>query len=240
MKTHYDKRAPHKPVDFKDCQAVVVQKGKIWEPGLILNKHVAPRSYIISDEWGYVLRRNMRHLRQSKHQPRLTQKFHTEYQAELQNTTDGSENDTLNEASNTAYYEPVVDNAAVNEDRSNTPIDNKNDICYLEMDNLIFMKIVLLQSVKKLKLFTKLLFILGLKRQTDGIAKNHFLWRVMRRRQPSTFRSALVSFLRTCTGHATHPLYCLDRSTVHVLEAVLDEFTSILSAKENSCLYWLA
>nr|CAD7594687.1 unnamed protein product [Timema genevievae] len=29
--------------------------------------------------------------------------------------------------------------------------------------------------------------------------------------------SALVSFLYTCTGRATHPLYCLDRSTVHVL-----------------------
>nr|CAD7462376.1 unnamed protein product [Timema tahoe] len=40
--------------------------------------------------------------------------------------------------------------------------------------------------------------------------------------------SALVSFLRTCTGRATHPLYCLDRSTVHVLEAVRDEFTSIV------------
>nr|CAD7459296.1 unnamed protein product [Timema tahoe] len=50
----------------------------------------------------------------------------------------------------------------------------------------------------------------------------------------------LVSFLRTCTGRATHPLYCLDRSTVHVLEAVRDELTSIHSAKENSCLYWLA
>nr|CAD7441192.1 unnamed protein product [Timema bartmani] len=30
------------------------------------------------------------------------------------------------------------------------------------------------------------------------------------------------------------------RSTVHVLEAVRDELTSIHSAKENSCLYWLA
>ncbi|CAG2053271.1 unnamed protein product [Timema podura] len=28
-----------------------------------------------------------------------------------------------------------------------------------------------------------------------------------------TVQSALVSFLRTCTGRATHPLYCLDRST---------------------------
>nr|CAD7587678.1 unnamed protein product [Timema genevievae] len=55
-----------------------------------------------------------------------------------------------------------------------------------------------------------------------------------------TVQSALVSFLRTCTGRAPHPLYCLDRSTVHVLEAVRDEFTSILSTKENSCLYWLA
>nr|CAD7437748.1 unnamed protein product [Timema bartmani] len=26
-------------------------------------------------------------------------------------------------------------------------------------------------------------------------------------------KSALVSFLRTCTGRTTHPLYCLDRST---------------------------
>ncbi|CAG2053162.1 unnamed protein product [Timema podura] len=54
------------------------------------------------------------------------------------------------------------------------------------------------------------------------------------------FSQPLVSFLRTCTGRATHPLYCLDRSTVHVVEAVRDECTSIHSAKENSCLYWLA
>nr|CAD7453199.1 unnamed protein product [Timema tahoe] len=40
-------------------------------------------------------------------------------------------------------------------------------------------------------------------------------------------------------SRATHPLYCLDRSTVHVFEAVRDECTSIHSAKENSCLYWL-
>nr|CAD7595422.1 unnamed protein product [Timema genevievae] len=44
----------------------------------------------------------------------------------------------------------------------------------------------------------------------------------------------LVSFLRTCTVRATQPLYCLDRSTVHVFEAVRDECTSIHSAKENS------
>nr|CAD7437426.1 unnamed protein product [Timema bartmani] len=35
-------------------------------------------------------------------------------------------------------------------------------------------------------------------------------------------------------SHATQPLYCLDRSTVHVVEAVRDECTSIHSAKENS------
>nr|CAD7460361.1 unnamed protein product [Timema tahoe] len=44
----------------------------------------------------------------------------------------------------------------------------------------------------------------------------------------------LVSFLRTCTGRATQPFYCLDCSTVHVVEAVRDELTSIHSAKENS------
>nr|CAD7441852.1 unnamed protein product [Timema bartmani] len=54
-----------------------------------------------------------------------------------------------------------------------------------------------------------------------------------------TVQLALVSFLRTCTGRATHPLYCLDRSTALVLYAVRDAFTSVLGAKENSCLYWL-
>nr|CAD7461993.1 unnamed protein product [Timema tahoe] len=77
----------------------------------------------IDSQRGNVLRRNTKHLRQSKHQPRPTQEFHTDYQGELKNTTDGS-NDTLNEGSNTTYDEPhhnadgpVVDNAAVNEDR---------------------------------------------------------------------------------------------------------------------------
>ncbi|CAG2054541.1 unnamed protein product [Timema podura] len=47
-------------------------------------------------------------------------------------------------------------------------------------------------------------------------------------------KKPLVSFFRTCTGRANQPLYCLDRSTVHVVEAVRDECTSIHSAKENS------
>nr|CAD7430338.1 unnamed protein product [Timema monikensis] len=33
----------------------------------------------------------------------------------------------------------------------------------------------------------------------------------------SIFKSALVSFLHTCTGRANHPLYYLDRSTLYVL-----------------------
>nr|CAD7397422.1 unnamed protein product [Timema cristinae] len=129
VKTHYDKRGTRKPVDFKDGQ-----KGKICEPVLILHKHEAPRSYIIIDEWDNILRRNTKHLRKSKHQPLPTQEFHADYQGELQNTTDGS-NDTMNEARNTTYDEPhhdadesVVDNAVVNEDRSNTPIDTTNDV----------------------------------------------------------------------------------------------------------------
>nr|CAD7432769.1 unnamed protein product [Timema monikensis] len=104
------------------------------EPVLILHKHEDPRSYIISDEWGNVMRRNTKNLRQSKHQLRLIQEFQTDYQGELQNTIDGS-NDPLSEASNTTYYEPhhnadepVVDNAAVKEDRSNTPIDYTDDV----------------------------------------------------------------------------------------------------------------
>nr|CAD7586409.1 unnamed protein product [Timema genevievae] len=35
-------------------------------------------------------------------------------------------------------------------------------------------------------------------------------------------------------GRTNQPLYCLDRTTVHVVEAVCDEYTSIHSAKENS------
>nr|CAD7443991.1 unnamed protein product [Timema bartmani] len=65
------------------------------------------------------------------------------------------------------------------------------------------------------------------------------LRRLLKTATPS-LNSALVYFLRTCSGRATHPLYCLDCSTVHVLEAVRDELTSIHGAKENSCLYWLA
>nr|CAD7568186.1 unnamed protein product [Timema californicum] len=36
-------------------------------------------------------------------------------------------------------------------------------------------------------------------------------------RQDKKDKSVLVSFLCTCTGRATHPLYCLDLSIVHVL-----------------------
>nr|CAD7446372.1 unnamed protein product [Timema bartmani] len=43
---------------------------------------------------------------------------------------------------------------------------------------------------------------------------------------PSLLSQSLVSFLRTCTGRATHPLYCLDRSTVHVLKTFLFDLLS--------------
>nr|CAD7201039.1 unnamed protein product [Timema douglasi] len=58
-------------------------------------------------------------------------------------------------------------------------------------------------------------------------------------REPHEQKSALVSFLRTCTGRATHPFYCLDRSTIHVLQAVCDKFPTVLSVYDNSSFYWL-
>nr|CAD7574514.1 unnamed protein product [Timema californicum] len=58
-------------------------------------------------------------------------------------------------------------------------------------------------------------------------------------REPHEQKSALVSFLRTCTGRSTHPFYCLDRSTIHVLQAVCDKFPTVLSAYDNSSFYWL-
>nr|CAD7569337.1 unnamed protein product [Timema californicum] len=53
-----------------------------------------------------------------------------------------------------------------------------------------------------------------------------------------TVQSALVYFLRTCTGRSNHPPYYLDCPTVHVLGAVRDAFPTV--AKENSTSYWLA
>nr|CAD7406427.1 unnamed protein product [Timema cristinae] len=50
----------------------------------------------------------------------------------------------------------------------------------------------------------------------------------------------LLSFLRTCISRANHFLYCLNRSTVHVLQAVHDKFPTVLSTHENSYFFWLA
>nr|CAD7406512.1 unnamed protein product [Timema poppensis] len=52
--------------------------------------------------------------------------------------------------------------------------------------------------------------------------------------------SALVSFLRTCTGRSNHPPYCLASTIVHVLSAVCDAFPTVAGAKKNSSTYWLA
>jgi RNase H-like domain found in reverse transcriptase/Reverse transcriptase (RNA-dependent DNA polymerase)/Integrase zinc binding domain len=48
---------------LKDNDNILVRKEKVWEPAKVLNRHSAPRSYIIQTEQGSVLRRNRRDLR---------------------------------------------------------------------------------------------------------------------------------------------------------------------------------
>ena len=43
-----------------------MKHGNIWKPGVVLRAHKTPRSYIIKTDDGTVLRRNRRHLRQTK------------------------------------------------------------------------------------------------------------------------------------------------------------------------------
>nr|CAD7398259.1 unnamed protein product [Timema poppensis] len=49
-----------------------------------------------------------------------------------------------------------------------------------------------------------------------------------------TVQSALVSFLRTCTGRSNHPPYCLDRPTVHS-NFVGTPFTVPTSHRDSRC-----
>nr|CAD7426871.1 unnamed protein product [Timema monikensis] len=50
-----------------------------------------------------------------------------------------------------------------------------------------------------------------------ALPAQHFHQNLVQTHHLQDRQSALVAFLRTCTGHATHPLFFLDHPTVHVL-----------------------
>lgn len=69
-KCYYDRNTKlSKPL--KEGDKVVTYKNKVWEPARILQKHITPRSYIIEDKNGEVLRRNSLHLRKSLNEPKI-------------------------------------------------------------------------------------------------------------------------------------------------------------------------
>lgn len=62
---YYDRRASDRKA-IVPGDAVVVKRGKTWEPARVVDKANTPRSLIIKTEDGQALRRNMIHLRKSK------------------------------------------------------------------------------------------------------------------------------------------------------------------------------
>ena len=69
VKQRHDKRARRKPVEFSVGDSIVFWKNKRWLKGTVVEKHAAPRSYIIRQLNGRTLRRNTWHLRKSSTRP---------------------------------------------------------------------------------------------------------------------------------------------------------------------------
>uniref|UniRef100_A0A2S2NI46 RNA-directed DNA polymerase n=1 Tax=Schizaphis graminum TaxID=13262 RepID=A0A2S2NI46_SCHGA len=65
-KANYDKSVVTKEPDFKPGSNVLVQKNKMWFPGEIITKAPTPRSYIVRNKKGNIIRRNIRHLKNIK------------------------------------------------------------------------------------------------------------------------------------------------------------------------------
>lgn len=73
-KVFYDKTASHTSEDFNCGDNVLIKcnKTKDWTPGTIIEKHSAPRSYIVQQQNGSQLRRNETHLKAFKGQVKQT------------------------------------------------------------------------------------------------------------------------------------------------------------------------
>ncbi|KAJ8911780.1 hypothetical protein NQ315_008833 [Exocentrus adspersus] len=69
-KNYHDKTAKSRK-ELQIGDNVLVRRDKTWEPSKVLDKHVSPRSYLVQDERGTILRRNSAHLKPSQNEYRL-------------------------------------------------------------------------------------------------------------------------------------------------------------------------
>ncbi|KAK9717576.1 Integrase core domain [Popillia japonica] len=83
QKEYYNKGAKERK-EFESGDLVALRENKIWIPGKIIEKHNAPRSYIVKDQSGRVLRRNSSHLKKTNI-PFVEQKRDVEIEAPPQN-----------------------------------------------------------------------------------------------------------------------------------------------------------
>ncbi|GBN98603.1 hypothetical protein AVEN_200024-1 [Araneus ventricosus] len=63
-KLYYDKQAHVRP-EFISEEKVMVRVGTQWEPAVIIKKHSTPRSYLVKNKNGRIVRRNKCHIRKT-------------------------------------------------------------------------------------------------------------------------------------------------------------------------------
>ncbi|CAI6377683.1 unnamed protein product [Macrosiphum euphorbiae] len=65
-KSNYDKTATKKETQFKPNTNILIQNNKVWLPGKVIAKANAPRSYLVENNNGTIIRRNTKHLKNTK------------------------------------------------------------------------------------------------------------------------------------------------------------------------------
>ncbi|KAG5866226.1 hypothetical protein JTB14_034308 [Gonioctena quinquepunctata] len=65
QKYYYDKKGVENLPKVKEGDKIVIRKDGIWEPGTVIGEHQSPRSYIVEDDSGKILRRNRKLLKTS-------------------------------------------------------------------------------------------------------------------------------------------------------------------------------
>lgn len=68
QKQYFDRGSRQLPTLERD-ENILIHKGKYWEPGVVVSKCAAPRSYIVQDSNGQEYRRNRRFLKKSNNEP---------------------------------------------------------------------------------------------------------------------------------------------------------------------------
>ncbi|KAG5878931.1 hypothetical protein JTB14_005984 [Gonioctena quinquepunctata] len=63
QKCYYDKKGVKNLPKVKEGDKIVIRKDEIWEPGTVIGEHQSPRSYIVEDDSGKILRRNRKLLK---------------------------------------------------------------------------------------------------------------------------------------------------------------------------------